>query len=930
MLGNNIGRALLVALVLLLMITGCGNDLTNAERIERAQQHVDKKEYRAAIIELKNALQNDAADNQARLALAEVYIATRQAPSAEKEIRKVKSPEREGERAVSVLAEALVLQGDFSGFIEKIKIKESFSPKAKEKLYLQRAKVYAAQGDIKRAESEYNAILSRNPAEVQALSGLALIDFSREAFTEGLERLDQAIKLDPRFADAWRLKGAVFNKQGKYKESEEAYRKSIALYKEKLHVQEEFRAHLGLIKTLLVLKKGEVFASEVEELEKISADHPMTLYFSALNDFLNKRYTAAENKLSPLVTRVPDHLPSLLLLGSVQYALAKYEQANTHLTKFVKNVPTHIQARKILGATRLKLNLPEDALEVLTPIAGADVDDAQILAMVGRAVSQGDQADLAQSFYKRASKASPENYQLREELAKSYLQRGEFDNAIETLNAASGDDELRAKLLIVYAHLKKRDLRQAKSVFDEINSKFPEEERVQLVGATIDLLDGKRAEARVKLIELEKKNSKDLRASFAIAKIDMEDGEIKRARERFSRIYESDETNTQVMVALAQLEEQAGSSEKSLMWLEQARKVDKNARVPRLILARYYLKSKQLNKSLAVTEELLSIDKKSGRALVQHAAVLLAMDKPNEAAIVYEKITEYFPKQNGGYLALAKIYTSLGKKSEASAVLTRMELTIKNEVVAALARIEMELQSKNPDKAIKLASQLIDKHPENYAAHLLMANGKKAKGDNQGAIKSLKNAVKYSERKEPILQLAQLLFQQNKKKMALTELAKWLKVHKNHEVRFFRASILQSMGDLKNAAADYEKIIEVDTTNPLVLNNLALIYLESDIKKSLSIAELAIKRADNVPEILDTHGWVLIADGQFDRGVEQLQKAFKASKNSEIRYHLAYGLEKQGKNEEARSHVSELLSDKTLSANLEKQVKALQKTLLEK
>jgi Flp pilus assembly protein TadD len=81
---------------------------------------------------------------------------------------------------------------------------------------------------------------------------------------------------------------------------------------------------------------------------------------------------------------------------------------------------------------------------------------------------------------------------------------------------------------------------------------------------------------------------------------------------------------------------------------------------------------------------------------------------------------------------------------------------------------------------------------------------------------------------------------------------------------------------------------------------------------------------------LDTYGWILIANGQFDRGVEQLQKAFMVSKNSEIRYHLAYGLEKQGKNEEARSHVSELLSDEMLSANLEKQVKALQKILLEK
>jgi len=931
MLGSNIKKCLLVVLVLLLLLlTGCSNDLTNSERREKAQQHISKKEYRTAIIELKNVLQNDATDNQARMALAEVYITTHQAPSAEKEIRKIESPNRESERAVSILAEALVMQGDFNGFAEKIKIEESFSPETKEKLYLMRAKMYAAQGDIKRAESEYKSILGRNPAEVQAMLGLALIDFSREAYEEGMVRLEQAIKLDPNFADAWRLKGTVFNKQGNYKKSEEAYRRSVALYKEQLNLQGEFMARVGIIQTLLVMNKQAAFAAEVEELERLSANHPLTLYFGALNNFLNKRYAAAENTLSSLIAKNPNHLPSLLLLGSVQYALANYEQANIHLTKFIKNVPTHIQARKILGATRLKLDLPEDALKALTPIAGSDVDDAQILAMVGRAASQNNQANLASDFYKRASKASPENYQLREELAKSYLQSGEFDSAIRTLEMATGDDELRAKLLIIYAHLQKRDIEKAKSVLKELINKFPDEDRVQFVQATIELLEGKRAEARVRLVNLERKNGKNLQASYAVAKLDMEDGNIRQARERFSRILESDEKNVQVMIALAQLEERAGSRDKSLMWVEQARLSDENAQIPRLILARYYLKSKQLQKALAVTEELLSIDEKSGRALAQHAAVLLAMGKANEAAVVYEKIIDYFPKQNGGYLALAKIYTSLGKKSEASAVLARMESVTQDKVTSALARIELELRSKNPDKAIKLASQLIAKHPNNYTAHLFMANGRVAKGDIKGAVNSLKRAIKFSDRKEAILQLAQLLYRQNQKKEALAELTKWLKIRENSEVRFFRASILQRMGELKGAAADYEKIIEVDAANPLVLNNLTLIYLESDVKKALSTAELAVKRAGSIPEIIDTYGWVLVADGQFEKGVEQLQQAYDLSKSHEIRYHLAFGLEKQGKVDDARAHVRELLLEEKLDEELKAKIIALQKVLLKK
>ena len=326
----------------------------------------------------------------------------------------------------------------------------------------------------------------------------------------------------------------------------------------------------------------------------------------------------------------------------------------------------------------------------------------------------------------------------------------------------------------------------------------------------------------------------------------------------------------------------------------------------------------------------MAIDGRSGVALAQHAAVLLAQKKPEKAAEMYEKIVEYHPSDVRGYLALSKIYTGLDQKDRASSVLSRMERQTKDKLVTTLARIELELRTGNPDVAIKMASKLVANYPKNFAGHMLLANGKIAKNDLDGAIKSLGNAIKYSERKEPVLQMAQLYLRQKREKEAASALEKWLEKRDNPDVRFFLASVYQSVGKLMDAEVHYEKLLKLDQGNPLVLNNLTLIYLETDADKALATAELAMVRAGNRPEIMDTYGWVLVKTGQVEKGIAQLSRALALIDNPEIRYHLAYALEKRDKNEEALKHLDVLKRNTALSSELKKQIEQLETILSKK
>jgi Flp pilus assembly protein TadD len=85
--------------------------------------------------------------------------------------------------------------------------------------------------------------------------------------------------------------------------------------------------------------------------------------------------------------------------------------------------------------------------------------------------------------------------------------------------------------------------------------------------------------------------------------------------------------------------------------------------------------------------------------------------------------------------------------------------------------------------------------------------------------------------------------------------------------------------------------------------------------------------APNSPAIIDTLGWMLTEQGNVARGLPLLQKAASlAPAAPEIRYHLAFALNKSGDKVSARKELDKLLSDNKVFPQLD-DAKALLKVL---
>jgi predicted Zn-dependent protease len=95
----------------------------------------------------------------------------------------------------------------------------------------------------------------------------------------------------------------------------------------------------------------------------------------------------------------------------------------------------------------------------------------------------------------------------------------------------------------------------------------------------------------------------------------------------------------------------------------------------------------------------------------------------------------------------------------------------------------------------------------------------------------------------------------------------------------------------------------------VVLNNLAWSFFEIKDPRALGFAEQALKLKPDNPAVMDTLGWLLVQQGQTERGIRLLQQALgKQPDAAEIQFHLALAFSQTGDRRRAVSELERLLA----------------------
>lgn len=170
------------------------------------------------------------------------------------------------------------------------------------------------------------------------------------------------------------------------------------------------------------------------------------------------------------------------------------------------------------------------------------------------------------------------------------------------------------------------------------------------------------------------------------------------------------------------------------------------------------------------------------------------------------------------------------------------------------------------------------------------------------AIRELRNKNPEQEENFHLLEI-NLLLDREQNEQALEAANKALEDYPaNIRIRYARAMLLDSMNQPAQAESDLKRIIEEQPQNAVALNALGyIITTRSDrYAEAREYIERALEIDPENPAILDSMGWVLYQQGEIDKALEYLSRAWEAYADPEVAAHFGEVLWQSGEEEQAR------------------------------
>ncbi len=310
-------------------------------------------------------------------------------------------------------------------------------------------------------------------------------------------------------------------------------------------------------------------------------------------------------------------------------------------------------------------------------------------------------------------------------------------------------------------------------------------------------------------------------------------------------------------------------------------------------------------------------------------ALQLANGETAQARTTFAQVAELQPGNPAATLRVAA--THVAEKDFAGALeLQRKVLAAQpNYGPAILALAATHIAAGKPDDAIAEAKRIQKERPNMALGYALESEVLASQKKYPEAAAAMRDAL--AKQPNPVLAARQyaLLAASGKMGEANAFADKWNKEHAKD------AAFLSLVGQQRQAAKDtagatsaYRAALEIDPDNVVVLNNLAWMLNEQGKPEALELAERAHGLAPLNANVIDTHGTILIARGDTQRGLAMLKQATHlAPGDSRLRLNYARALAKGGDKAGAKKELETLLARSPNPSKTRTDAEALLKTL---
>jgi len=900
-----------------LLLAGCLGESAQ-DLVKSAREHLDKKDPKAAVIQLKNALQKDATLGEARFLLARALLEAGDLPGAVIEADKAKAQGYASDAMTALQARLLLLQGKHDEVLAQYAGRHLAAPADEADLQSTLVGAHVAKRELPQARAAADAALKAQPDSLPVqLMNIRLMT-SEGRLKEALAQLDALLARSPGAAEAWQLKGDLQElAESPVDERIESYRKALAADK-KLP-----GAHSGLISALM--RKGDKAAAKeaVAAMKAALPAHAQTFYYAAIFALDAGNLKEATDLSQALLKVAPGNDRALYLAGRVAQANGDMRQAESNFAKVVSTAPDAPQARIALAQVQLRGGDADQAWTTLQPLMeGTPGPSGEALALAAEIRLKQGRADEAETLLSRAAQLNPADITSRVGLALTQAKKGQEAQAVEALRKLSaGDKGVTADLALVSLYLRKKDWAHAGEVIDGIERKTPDSGAAPELRGRLALFRGDRAGARAQFEKAIERDPKAMAPANNLAAMDLQDKKPEDAARRYDAAIKADPKNLKPVMAQigVRVTHQLLSPDDAIKQLTEIARSFPGEAAPRLALVSLLVNKQDLKQAAAVAQEGVIANPDSAELVDALGQVQQAQGERQSAITSFNKLVTLQPRSPLGQLRLADLYMSSGQaadRDQAAGALKRAQAIAPGDAELAEKVTGKALAIGRPEVALQAAKGLQVARPGFGLGWKLEGDVARARKDWSGALAAYRKADQLSKdagATVPNTALAVamhgVLVESGKQDEARAYANAWLSQHKQDALfRYHLGDVALTKGQYEQAEQYYQGVLADTPDNAAAANNIAWLKLRAGRNdEGLKYAEKANQMRPKVAPYMDTWAEALAAKGQTGKAIEVQQQAVQQAPNvPAYRLRLAQLYVAGGKKAEAQTELKRL------------------------
>jgi putative PEP-CTERM system TPR-repeat lipoprotein len=889
------------ATALLALTLGAAPAWATPERSQRfladGIEELEKGDVAAAVIQLRNAVQQDPNNFEARKVLGEVYLRGGDATSAEKELRRAYEGAPSDELEL-LLGRSLLLLQNFDEALNVVKPTAPSIDLQARKLIL-RGDAHLAKQDFANAQSSYNDALRAQPDNIDAQFALARYDTVRGDNTSAKGRIDALLKANPRFVDGWALKAQIAVTENRLSDALESLNEAERL--------QPSNSAIKLARAQILLQSRQIEAADkiVAEVLKLEDKNVVANYLKATIELGRGNAPEANRLFTGIEDRLREYPPALLLDGLIKFNVDQFSQAERSLSRYLAIVPNNLAARRVLAASYMRLNNLQGAVEELDRVLAVDPNDPVALQMLASTQMRQGQFDAAAATYEKLRQSDDPTASRQADTALSLLGEGVADRLKTELLPT---DEIAREVQLVLELIRSREFAPALARIETLKQQYPNNLVFPNLEGGLYLAQGDRAKARATWEAVLKRDPNFIAAVNNLDQLDLAEGKREVVLERLTQRLAKTPNDVSLIVARGQLLGAMERRDEAVKFLEEKYAAQSQSLPLTRALLAAYLQTQRTEDAVRVANTLAQTGADDADSLRVAAAAFLQVRQGEKALPLLQKAAQLKPELVQAQLDLAQGYIALQRFNDARAPLQKALQLDPVNTEAAARLVDVELRDSKPDAAMAVATQVAARDAATGARLRALVLQRTNRAPE--AVPVLAEAFA----KTPTSQLAIELYQARRlagdTANAVAEIGKWIESNPRDNVaRFVLASGLLEVRDFTRAANEYELLVREEPNNPIILNNLAWLKSELGAPDAIEYARRAYRVAPESPEIADTLGWALVKDNKPDEGLKYLQEAAaKRATDGNIQYHLAFALNAVGKREEAVAILQSVLT----------------------